>query len=279
MGPVEWAAGGLIHPLIVRDAWVCEQGRRCTHLRVRANSAASLKSAAVTHRFKVLLSPYLSPEFHPGLHRALARGIKKSANLQASQLNAFLPRSLPDPAPGPVHDEAWSADLGNTISCRPAAARCMRRTCKQFITELCWSNRSSCGRLGSAAATRARRVVGVQGRIQALEQLVKHGLFTPIRPGESSRAQLLAWCLAAIAFWNAWVRAAWRSSSRPSISTCAITWPSRSCRRPARKSRPSNRGSSPRCAIVARLRHPNIVAANDAGRTVSDDGNTTSDIS
>ena len=114
-------------------------------------------------------------------------------------------------------------------------------------------------RPSSAGSSSARRS-------QSPRKLVEHGLLTRYQAGRIRPAARSAWCWATTASWSGSGPAAWPSSSRPSTSDLRHPSPSRCCRstderRPAARAR-----FYAEMRTVARLRHPNIVAAIDAGR-------------
>src|SRR5947209_588610 len=183
---------------------------------------------------------------------------------------------MPDPPDGPVPLFMMKRDFPetiNTIVLPPNSGTIIEAPSQRFINRLL-EQALLLGEDWDALPPRVqRRVLECKDEPKALEQLVKHGLLTRYQAGRIEANTIFGLVLGR-----------YRILERLGAGGMAVVFKAEHMdlrhHVAVKVLPPTTKEDSAletrffaEMRIVARLRHPNIVAANDAGRTASDDGN------
>lgn len=168
-----------------------------------------------------------------------------------------------------------SPDFSHTVVLPPTRGTIVEAPSQRFINRLLQQSVLLREDWDALPPRLQRRITESQGENKALEQLVKHGLITRYQAGRVEAGNIFGLILGSYRILErlgaggmAVVFKAEHTDLRHHVAVKVLP--------------PTNQDDSAlesrffaEMRIVARLRHPNIVAATDAGRTTSDDGNTT----
>jgi response regulator RpfG family c-di-GMP phosphodiesterase/serine/threonine protein kinase len=164
--------------------------------------------------------------------------------------------------------------FGHTVVLPPSGGTLMEAPCQKFINRLLEQSFLLAEDWDALPPRVQRRVVEAPDETKALDQLVKHGLLTKYQAGRIEAGTTFGLLLGSYRILErlgaggmAVVFKAEHMDLRHHVAVKVL--PPTTKEDSALESR-----FFAEMRIVARLRHPNIVAATDAGRTVSDDGNT-----
>ena len=163
---------------------------------------------------------------------------------------------------------------GHTVVLPPSSGTLMEAPCQKLINRLLHHDLLLAEDWDALPPRVQRRIVESPDESKALDQLVKHGLLTKYQAGRIEAGTLFGLTLGSYRILErlgaggmAVVFKAEHTDLRHHVAVKVL--PPTTKEDSALESRFFSE-----MRIVARLRHPNIVAATDAGRTASDDGNT-----
>jgi response regulator RpfG family c-di-GMP phosphodiesterase/serine/threonine protein kinase len=166
------------------------------------------------------------------------------------------------------------AGLGQTVVLQPQAGTIHEAPSQKLINRLLHQSLILAEDWDALPPRLQRRVLECKEEPKALEQLVKHGLLTPYQAGRIEAGTTFGLILGS-----------YRVLERLGAGGMAVVFKAEHMdlrhHVAVKVLPPTTKEDSAletrffaEMRIVARLRHPNIVAATDAGRTTSDDGNT-----